>query len=521
MKAVHLGSKNVFSMNSRKEIKMKKIISISAMIVSLTLLAVPVLAAPPFVVVGEMNPAVDVPNVQNAVNNYEKVLLRGSFNFGYDFTNQPPTTNVVINKDVKICGETDENGFPMTTIYGGNSTFVAPPPIGAFDGTPVADGPKITIKNIHFDGAGLVPIHIAHTSGVEIKNNKITNVLPIGPMELFFRPNTYWQCGIIISTAFFDPRGESSAVVPNAVTGPIVIKDNEIDLELYPPYPPRSPADTMGQGVLTIWTWGATVEIKGNILRNVTRNSIELLDSYKDDNGIGSISIKGNDIVTSEVGITIPSNSTPNGIVLGWFNDPEAGPERTPGTSIKGNYVEGKGETSIGIIVLSPGATIKNNEIIVNDGFYIDAGASGIMIFGEEAVVRKNEITINPTSGMPGAAGSGIIILSDYATVKNNQIIFDDEVPSWADGIVQLASEGMISSNVIEGQGDAAVFLVPYFTSTIQNNMILENNIENFIPLWADVVFFPGANNNTLVGEGGTVVDWGVGNIITGDWLMP
>jgi hypothetical protein len=250
MKAVHLGSRSINSMNSRKEIKMKKLIRISATLLCLTLLAVPVLAKRPFVVVGEMTPAVDVPSVQNAVNNYDRVILRGFFNFGYDLINEAPPS-VVIDKDVKICGETDENGLPMTTIYGGNPTFVAPPPIGAFDGTPVADGPKITIKNIHFDGAVFTPIHIGHTSGVEIKNNKITNVLPIGPMELFFRPNTYWQCGIIISTFFFDSRGIKSAVVPNAVTGPMVIKNNEIDLT-----PLYSAEDTMGQGVLTVWTWG-------------------------------------------------------------------------------------------------------------------------------------------------------------------------------------------------------------------------------------------------------------------------
>jgi hypothetical protein len=171
---------------------------------------------------------------------------------------------------------------------------------------------------------------------------------------------------------------------------------------------------------------------------------------------------------------------------------------------------------------LSPGAIIKDNEIMVNDGWLIDSGASGIVIVGEEAVVCGNQITINPTTGMEGAAGSGISILSDYATVKENEILFDEEMFSWALGIGYHASEGMISSNKIQGLGYVAVFLMPYFTPTIQNNMILENDIEDFIPGWADVVFFPGANYNTLVGEGGTVVDWGVGNLITGDWtLMP
>ena len=516
---------------------MKKLIRISAALMCLTFLTAPVFAAPPFVVVGEMDSAVDVTNVQTAVDNHKKVLLRGSFDFGYpsDPTAWPPSPNVVITTDVEISGETDEDGAPLTTIYGGYWTFYAPLPTPAdpaewpafFKNGPSVPGPKISIKNINFIGAIWMPIYISHTSGVKIKNNKITNVFPVGPLNIFGPNPEYWGHGIVIMTMWDDPRLGLASVVPNAITGQIVVKKNEIDLEVYAPY---DPLYTMGQGVFVIWSWGADLKIKDNIVRNVTRNSIEVLNCYKDENGKGSIAIKENDIITAEVGIRVPSNSTPNGIVVGWFNDPLADPEKTPETAIKGNYVEGKGETSMGVVVLSPGAIIKDNEIVVNDGFYVDSGASGIIIAGEKAVVCKNEITINPIPDITGEAGSGILIASDKALVIMNKIRFNGESP--ANGIFQVASKGLIALNKIKGSGNAAIFLYSgigtgglYYAA--ENNRILWNKFREFEAGLADVVFMgmspgTGASYNTLIGWGGTVFDWGLNNEIIGDWeILP
>jgi hypothetical protein len=471
------------------------------------------------------DPAVDLPNVQAAVAAGGRVLLKATsesgyptaFNFGYDFSVMP-TNMVVITNDVQICGERDEDGLPMTTILGGFWTFYAPLTPAAFSGAP---GPQITIKNIRFDGAQWAPIQISYTSGVKIKNNRITNSLPVGPFEIFGRPDSYWQGGVQITSLFDYP----DAVVPYAITGRIVAKNNEVDLEVYPPYSawwPRDPTATLGTGVFVVWSWGADVRIKGNTLHNITRNSIEVLNNYRDDFGNGSVRIKENTIVTAEDGIPVPSYSYPNGIVVGSFEGAGPSPEESPEFSICGNYVEGRGETSIGISVLEAAAAVKENEIVVKDGFLVDSSASGILIWGENSVVRENEITINPSTGIPGFAGSGILILSDYVTVKKNEITFDD--PSAATGILQVASEGVIRSNEIEGEGLAGVLLQPFPPDwlTVENNMIRANDFEDFNPAMADVVlgsdpFGLGltANYNTLVGdEDTTVIDEGIGNVI-------
>ncbi|OFZ88868.1 MAG: hypothetical protein A3F74_17230 [Betaproteobacteria bacterium RIFCSPLOWO2_12_FULL_62_58] len=116
---------------------------------TLTLLCVPLTLAPlsgaesqPAAVEGKHDPAVDVQAVQKAVDQGGTVLLKGRFDFG-------DKGSVTITKDVNVLGETDERGAPRTTIRGGYYTFHSPPT----GQTPPPPGPKIAIKNIHFDGA--------------------------------------------------------------------------------------------------------------------------------------------------------------------------------------------------------------------------------------------------------------------------------------------------------------------------------------------------------------------------------
>jgi hypothetical protein len=514
-----------------KEEEMKIVKTVMTAVAVLTLMMLTGPTAQATTVYPANDPTIDLPAVQAAVSAGGRVLLKATNESGdptaFDFG---PGT-VVITSDVQICGERDEDGLPMTTISGGFWSFYSPLPLPAdptdwpdfFLNGPSTPGPRITIKNLHFDGAMWVPILISYTSGVKIKNNRITNVLPF-PITLF-GPEDFWQHGICVLSLLDDPRGELAAVVPNTITGRIVVKNNEIDLQV-PPISPYNPQTTMSQGVFVVYSWGADIRIKGNIVREVTRNSIEVLNNYKDDDGKGSVRIKENTIVTAEEGIPFPSYNYPNGIVAGWVFDPGASLERTPEFSIKENYVEGRGETSAGIYMVEAAATVKENEIIVQDGWEVDSGASGIIIVGEWAansVVCENEITINPsTTGTPGLAGSGILILSDYTTVKENEITFDD--PSVAVGILQLASEGMIRSNQIEGWGLAGVLLHPFppLLLTAENNMIRANDFEDFDPAMADVVFASDpfglgltANYNTLVGdEDTTVIDEGIGNVI-------
>ena len=146
----------------------------------------------------------------------------------------------------------------------------------------------------------------------------------------------------------------------------------------------------MGQGAFFIWTWGATIEIKGNRIRNVSRNSIETLDNYIDEEGRGSVIIAENNIITPAVGIPFPSPTTPNGIIVGWFLDMTGGsdPTRNSKITVLRNYVQTNGETSGGIISLADGTAILGNRVEVRGG----SDSKGITQLGSNAFIARNKL---------------------------------------------------------------------------------------------------------------------------------
>jgi len=96
------------------------------------------------VVTGTNDPAKDVKAVQDAVDKGGTVLLKGKFNFG-------EKEKVIIKNDIQIVGEVDKKGTPKTQVIGGMWSFFAPLP--SKDDPPRSPGPKVIIKNIHFDSA--------------------------------------------------------------------------------------------------------------------------------------------------------------------------------------------------------------------------------------------------------------------------------------------------------------------------------------------------------------------------------
>ena len=248
------------------------------------------------VITGKNNEEFDVKAVQEAVDKGGSVLLKGTFNFGQK-------GRVNIKNDTEVIGESDSAGKPLTKIRGGFWTFHSPLPSTEL---PLpGPGPKVTIKNIHFDGATWTPMHFPYISGAEISGNRITNVQPFGiPIKWSGGDNLLVNAGVLFGTRF----AHREKVLPGAVTGNLIVNNNEIDLKC------KNPESTMGQGVFFIWTWGATIEIKGNRIRNAARNSIESLDNYLDEDGTGSVLVAENNIVTpsSWDSISKPKNSKRN-----------------------------------------------------------------------------------------------------------------------------------------------------------------------------------------------------------------
>jgi hypothetical protein len=417
-----------------KNTKIKFIALIMIVLLSF-LVAADTLSAYDSVVTGKNNAENDVKTVQEAVDKGGTVLLKGTFNFGQK-------GRVNIKNDIEISGESDSKGKPLTKIMGGFWTFHSPLPTTEL---PLpGPGPKMKIKNIHFDGATWSPLHFSYTSGAEISGNRITNVQPYAvPIKWPGGDKLLVSAGALLGNRF----AHREKILPGAVTGNLFFNNNKVDLKC------KNPEITMGQGVFFLWTWGATIEIKGNTIRNVSRNSIESLDNYLDEEGRGSVLVAENNIVAPAVGIPFPSPSTPNGIVVGWFIDMTGGsdPSRNSKITVIRNYVQTNGETSAGIFSLADGTAILGNRFELRGG-------------------------------------------------------------SKSKGIAQLGSNGFIARNKIDGTGAFALQAVPFKAFKGSGNTFAWNDVREFKASSGD--FLAVGNKNTLVGAKYKVVDKGKANKI-------
>ncbi|MBG0788893.1 MAG: right-handed parallel beta-helix repeat-containing protein [Desulfovibrionaceae bacterium] len=338
---------------------------------ALLFLACPALAAESSVV-GTGKPSQDVPNVQAAVDKGGLVTLRGNFNFGTD-------GRVRITKNVRIKGEADSVGEPVTTITGGYWTFYAPLPVkGA---PPASKGPIISIRDIRFDGARCTPLHFPHAGGLDVRGCTVIDVIP-QPMDIHWSggDSLSFQAGIVVGNRIDHPKEP----LKRAVTGTVRIENNRFLMEN------NRPDETAGFGVLADWTWGAEITIAQNTIHRASRNGIELLDNVLSDKGKGSIAVKGNRITTDEEGIPYPHVYGPNGIVAGWYFDTSGGADfsRNSRMAITGNRIEGRGENSTGLLLYTNDAVVTCNDVVMGGG----RGARGIVQTGSRGFFANNRI---------------------------------------------------------------------------------------------------------------------------------
>jgi hypothetical protein len=411
-----------------------------AFILSLIILASSISVQAQIIVVGQNNPAVDIQAVQKAVDQGGTINLKGTFDFG-------EKGRVNIAKDVKIIGDLDSSGNPMTKVKQGYWSFYTNPPAQI---PPSVPGPKITIHGIHFEGALWSPIHLTYSSGVIITKNKITNVRPLMmDQPLMGMAGVSMQQGIIIGPCLLQPLDKHGPLA-NVFVGFLRIEDNEIDVTN------DNPTKTMGQGVFMLSTTGVIAQISRNTVYNASRNSIEVLECSLGEDGRGMFVIQDNKIISPQAGIPIPSPTTPNGIIGGWFFDPAGGvdPKRNPRYIVINNAIRTKGTTSVGIFVASDNAVISNNAVV--------------------------------------AEGS-------------------DSRP-----IVYPASNGYIAHNKIEGVGNRAMQIIPMRGQPGSKNVLVKNDFSQFKASVCDVTFEKDSKNNLVSGSSGTVVDQGSGNQIEG-----
>jgi hypothetical protein len=357
----------------------------------LIVMATPTLAQEKPVTVGATisgtdNPNIDLQAVQSAVDQGGRVSLKGIFDFG-------ETGSVTITKDVEIVGPIDDPATPRPKIKHGHVTFKSVQP------APPLVGPKITIRNIEFEGASWTPIYIAHASGVTIVGNKISQVRPVLYAPEGRKPFRV-QHGIVIGTWLSLTLNKREPYQADAVTGIVRIEENDIELTN------DEPTNTMGLGTLLIQTTGVTANIARNTIRNASRNCIEALDNYRASNGSGWIVIADNQLETPAEGIPLPAPMTPNGIMAGYFLDPSAAtdPSRATGHMILHNSLRAHGRTSWGIGVLLDGALVRDNYVAIEG-----SESAGIVSTGSQVYIGQNRVE---------GTGVAAVRLTPYASMS-------------------------------------------------------------------------------------------------------
>ncbi|MFC2046169.1 hypothetical protein ACFLTC_01435, partial [Chloroflexota bacterium] len=197
---------------------MRKRVSTMVAVVLMALLVVA--SAPPaagaqydIVVIGSNDPDLDVNKVQWAVDNYNRILLKGTFDFGDWGT-------VAVTRDVEIHGEKSRNVY-NTKIIGGQIPFLvgssATGPYEFFN-NPDALVPvnSFAIRDISFENA-MVAVGVASCHGdVRITGNEVVD-------------GRLWDFGSWSFSAGIYVGSVAAANDPGVVTGNITIANNQID----------------------------------------------------------------------------------------------------------------------------------------------------------------------------------------------------------------------------------------------------------------------------------------------------
>lgn len=398
-------------------------------------------------VVGTGNAAADLAALQAAVDQGGTVRLQGSFEFG-------DTGQVRLTRDVALVGETDAQGRPLATIRGGFASLrsLVPEPM-------TGPGPKIEIRGIRFDGATWTPMQLMHTSGATVANTVVTRVKPApfppGPMS-GGRPYAM-QHAVIVGGPAIEP-GKGAPYRAGTAGGTVRIVDNAFDLAN------DAPRSTMAQAVFMLYTTGVQAEIANNRIRNVTRNAIEAIDNYRDAEGRGSITLRGNDIEVPADGAPFPTPRGPNGIVVGYFLDPSAAadPKRAVDHLVTGNTIRTGAQTQ---------------------------GSAALSVLADRATVSDNRIVL---------AGPGTF------------------------GIVVAGSGNQLLRNRVEGRGAMGIAVSPVPPLKASDNELAANDVSALQVPRSAIALAKGADRNRVSGQG-TVLDAGAGNTLQGlqPWTEP
>jgi predicted transcriptional regulator len=340
------------------------------------------------VVIGRERLEFDAQAIQDAVDNYDEVVLKGRFNIG--------TSIIYINRSVSIRGEGRENDIPDTKIYntGWKFPFLSQARVFEIRGEDI----DVTIENIHIEDFNGTCINNRQANSVTIRKNRITLISGLGRGLSFGS----WGDHVVGITS----GGESP--LRGSSPGGVVIEENYLDfalsyatggfvtnkgLERDPNYRPdlQNHETPICVGMIISRNLGKVI-VRNNVIRNMNARGVLLIDNWES----AELEVVDNTIV-SEVFGAYPYNNPMSGVgilVQSAWSEPRAGSR----VEVKGNKIICDKVNYCGIAVHGPSM------------YQESAGKL------EECIIGDNEITLR--EGYIGIQ----IRKSDHTEVINNRI---------------------------------------------------------------------------------------------------
>ena len=322
------------------------------------------------VIIGRERPEFDAQALQDAVDLYDEVVLRGKFNLG--------TSTITIKRSLILRGEGRTKDIPDTKIYkkGWDFPFISQEFLFMIRG----DNIDVTIENIHFENFNGTCIGTRQGNSLAIRKNRITLLSGLGRGLSMGK----WGDHVVGITA----GGET---LQGGFPGGIIIEENYLDFALSyvrggfitvdgserdPEYRP----DLLNHEApicfgMNICRNSGKVVVRNNVVKNMNSKGIYVFDNLE----TAEIQIHDN-VISSGVFGAYAYNSPMAGfgiLVHSAWSEPRKGAKvEVINNKIVSDKVNYCGIAVQGPSIYSDGAgkldkcIIKNNEIELKDGLY-------------------------------------------------------------------------------------------------------------------------------------------------------
>jgi len=442
------------------------------------------------VVEGRNDPNIDTIAIQDAVDYYDEVILRGRFNLGVARLRAARTglTSIKIRRSVVIRGEGREDNVPATKIVksGWEFPFLEGENLFEVDG----EGIDVAIENIHFQDFNSYCISASRGNSVKIRDNRITIRTGLGRGRTYGHfgdhvigirvysgyPSSGFPGGAVIEGNYLDfatSYARGGYISRKKLTDPIYRPDHD-NHESY-----------LGFGILVHNNLGKVI-IRDNVVQNMNARGIVVQDNYES----SEIHITGNTVI-SEIFGSYPFSTHFSGIGI-FAQSAFAGPSSGSRVEIADNEIRCDKLNYCGIAVYGQsmyqeGAGKLGECVVRENDIHLGDGSVGVLI-------RKNDGTEVFGNKISGKAYYGFHLWGSrdregFDLGSNENLVEDNDMTD----LVIKAPDEYSDSHV-----DGRMFTGSEGKSTTAHVWLNTYSKDNIVKVKADETVIDEGENNTI-----------------------